>query len=142
MSSIERFSPTLSFSPHKVFTPVTMPSGGRAKKPHNKVKTGCMTCRKRRIKCDEAKPACLQCTESLRKCEGYQPPQTWLFRPRKSVNKTRDNYTLVNMPGIAVLQSISPAVSLQSNGDRRSFQFWIEQAAPIFSCYFGVFPIF
>ncbi|OAA47566.1 Zn(2)-C6 fungal-type DNA-binding domain protein [Metarhizium rileyi] len=57
----------------------------RAGKP--KVKTGCITCesgyegsalppsntnhRIRRIKCDEAKPACLRCTSTGRKCDGY-----------------------------------------------------------------------
>ncbi|CEJ82076.1 Putative C6 zinc finger domain protein [[Torrubiella] hemipterigena] len=35
------------------------------------VKTGCVTCRKRKIKCDEAKPACQKCTASGRTCDGY-----------------------------------------------------------------------
>ncbi|KAJ9292697.1 transcriptional regulator family: Fungal Specific TF [Paecilomyces variotii] len=36
-----------------------------------KVKTGCITCKIRRVKCDEEKPACRRCRSSKRKCDGY-----------------------------------------------------------------------
>ncbi|KAK4193940.1 transcriptional regulatory protein moc3 [Podospora australis] len=36
-----------------------------------RTKTGCLTCRKRRIKCDEGKPTCGNCIKSKRECEGY-----------------------------------------------------------------------
>ncbi|KAH9989884.1 hypothetical protein F4779DRAFT_259484 [Xylariaceae sp. FL0662B] len=36
-----------------------------------KVRTGCITCKKRHIKCDEAKPHCRNCLESRGHCEGY-----------------------------------------------------------------------
>ncbi|KAI8629018.1 hypothetical protein F5Y19DRAFT_475578 [Xylariaceae sp. FL1651] len=36
-----------------------------------RTKTGCLTCRKRRIKCDEGKPTCNNCVKSKRQCEGY-----------------------------------------------------------------------
>ena len=41
----------------------------RASKP--KVRTGCLTCKIRRVKCDEGKPACQKCTSTGRKCDGY-----------------------------------------------------------------------
>ncbi|KAF9774007.1 hypothetical protein IL306_008059 [Fusarium sp. DS 682] len=37
-----------------------------------KVKTGCATCRTRKIKCDEAKPFCQKCVKTGRKCDGYE----------------------------------------------------------------------
>ncbi|KAF2747350.1 hypothetical protein M011DRAFT_56878 [Sporormia fimetaria CBS 119925] len=37
-----------------------------------RVKTGCDTCRLRRVKCDETKPECLRCTKSGRNCGGYK----------------------------------------------------------------------
>ncbi|KAJ5370292.1 uncharacterized protein N7496_006384, partial [Penicillium cataractarum] len=37
--------------------------GGRSK--------GCKTCRRRRVKCDEAKPTCERCQKLSLKCEGY-----------------------------------------------------------------------
>ncbi|KAK4121623.1 hypothetical protein N657DRAFT_577165 [Parathielavia appendiculata] len=49
-------------------------SGGRHKKEiKRRTKTGCLTCRKRRIKCDEGKPTCNNCKKSKRECMGYDP---------------------------------------------------------------------
>ncbi|KAF2032020.1 hypothetical protein EK21DRAFT_62027 [Setomelanomma holmii] len=49
-------------------------SGGRHKKEiKRRTKTGCLTCRKRRIKCDEAHPSCRNCQKSKRECLGYDP---------------------------------------------------------------------
>ncbi|PVI07171.1 hypothetical protein DM02DRAFT_355114 [Periconia macrospinosa] len=49
-------------------------SGGRHKKEiKRRTKTGCLTCRKRRIKCDEAHPVCRNCQKSKRDCLGYDP---------------------------------------------------------------------
>ncbi|KAJ9307952.1 transcriptional regulator family: Fungal Specific TF [Paecilomyces variotii] len=39
--------------------------------PKKRTKTGCLTCRKRRIKCGEEKPICNNCVKSKRECEGY-----------------------------------------------------------------------
>ncbi|KAF2196101.1 hypothetical protein GQ43DRAFT_384040 [Delitschia confertaspora ATCC 74209] len=51
-----------------------MMSGGRHKKEiKRRTKTGCLTCRKRRIKCDEAHPVCRNCQKSKRECLGYDP---------------------------------------------------------------------
>ncbi|KAH7184779.1 uncharacterized protein B0J16DRAFT_340450 [Fusarium flagelliforme] len=34
-------------------------------------RTGCQTCRKRRIKCDETRPSCTKCVQAGWKCDGY-----------------------------------------------------------------------
>ncbi|KAI5808737.1 hypothetical protein DFH27DRAFT_522152 [Peziza echinospora] len=55
-------------------TPERIMSGGRHKKEiKRRTKTGCLTCRKRRIKCDEAHPTCKNCAKSKRECMGYDP---------------------------------------------------------------------
>ncbi|OJJ43891.1 hypothetical protein ASPZODRAFT_145825 [Penicilliopsis zonata CBS 506.65] len=36
-----------------------------------RTKTGCRTCRVRRVKCDEARPACQRCVSTGRVCDGY-----------------------------------------------------------------------
>lgn len=46
----------------------------RIRKAHNKVRTGCLTCKIRRKKCDETWPACTRCTSTGRKCDGYATP--------------------------------------------------------------------
>lgn len=37
-----------------------------------RTRTGCLTCRKRRIKCDERKPHCFNCERSKKLCLGYE----------------------------------------------------------------------
>ncbi|KAE9373944.1 hypothetical protein N431DRAFT_374634 [Stipitochalara longipes BDJ] len=44
----------------------------RASKP--KTKTGCVTCKIRRVKCDEAKPTCNRCIKACIPCDGYVTP--------------------------------------------------------------------
>lgn len=43
----------------------------QAKMSRKRTKTGCLTCRKRRIKCGEERPVCRNCVKSKRHCEGY-----------------------------------------------------------------------
>lgn len=51
----------------------------KAKLSRKRTKTGCLTCRKRRIKCGEERPVCKNCIKSKRHCEGYS--QRVLFKP-------------------------------------------------------------
>ncbi|KAH7094320.1 maltose O-acetyltransferas-like protein [Paraphoma chrysanthemicola] len=43
----------------------------------NRTKTGCGTCRRRKKKCDEAKPECNNCTRGGFVCEGYASKIPW-----------------------------------------------------------------
>jgi hypothetical protein len=40
-------------------------------------KTGCITCRRRKKKCDETKPRCLNCDKNAVFCEGYNEKHIW-----------------------------------------------------------------
>ncbi|KAL8349124.1 hypothetical protein RB598_004805 [Gaeumannomyces tritici] len=46
------------------------PRATRASQP--KARTGCKTCERRHVKCDETKPACLRCVKWQGFCEGYE----------------------------------------------------------------------
>ncbi|KAI3052387.1 transcriptional regulator family: Fungal Specific TF [Aspergillus niger] len=46
-------------------------SGSIQKVPKKRTKSGCLTCRQRRIKCGEEKPICNNCIKSKRVCKGY-----------------------------------------------------------------------
>ncbi|BCR96388.1 putative C6 finger domain protein [Aspergillus luchuensis] len=48
-------------------------SGSTQKVPKKRTKSGCLTCRQRRIKCGEEKPICNNCIKSKRDCKGYGP---------------------------------------------------------------------
>ncbi|KAH8884691.1 hypothetical protein GQ53DRAFT_879816 [Thozetella sp. PMI_491] len=39
--------------------------------PRRKAKSGCGTCRNRKVKCDEGRPACQRCSTTGRICDGY-----------------------------------------------------------------------
>ncbi|KAH7159487.1 hypothetical protein B0J13DRAFT_465464 [Dactylonectria estremocensis] len=43
----------------------------RPKAKFSRTKSGCRTCRIRRVKCDEMHPVCSQCTNTGRTCDGY-----------------------------------------------------------------------
>ncbi|KAG7152217.1 Transcriptional regulatory protein moc3 like [Verticillium longisporum] len=52
-------------------------------------KTGCITCRKRKKKCDEAKPRCMNCEKNAVVCEGYHEKKLW----RSGKDKASDGHT-------------------------------------------------
>ncbi|KAJ5341260.1 hypothetical protein N7541_010384 [Penicillium brevicompactum] len=56
--------------------PLPVP-GNQAKVTKGRSKTGCITCRRRKKKCDETKPACLNCQKNAVVCEGYPPKEIW-----------------------------------------------------------------
>ncbi|VEU20366.1 DEKNAAC101080 [Brettanomyces naardenensis] len=46
-------------------------------------RTGCLTCRRRRIKCDEGRPFCHNCLKSHKLCSGYAHVEEMLRKKRK-----------------------------------------------------------
>jgi Fungal Zn(2)-Cys(6) binuclear cluster domain len=58
----------------QIQTRTTAPQPGQQRRHRTsteKVRTGCITCKRRHIKCDEAKPHCSNCLKSRGHCEGY-----------------------------------------------------------------------
>jgi hypothetical protein len=56
---------------------------------HHKVRTGCLTCKNRRVKCDEARPTCLRCRASGKECLGYPAlPEANIFEPTSSKRRS------------------------------------------------------
>ncbi|KAI1111599.1 hypothetical protein F5Y14DRAFT_304690 [Nemania sp. NC0429] len=52
-----------------------------------KVRTGCVTCKARKVKCDEARPSCLRCQTGSRICGGYRAPPPGSFSWDHVLNK-------------------------------------------------------
>jgi hypothetical protein len=85
-------------------------------KMRKRTKTGCLTCRKRRIKCGEERPTCGNCIKSKRQCEGYNqrvifktPIENW---PNHPGNVSTIQYHTSMLPGSGRNQSFrSPSVS-------------------------------
>ncbi|CAJ0555135.1 Ff.00g052000.m01.CDS01 [Fusarium sp. VM40] len=57
-------------------------------------KTGCITCRKRKKKCDEAKPRCMNCEKNAVVCEGYHEKQIWKSGKEKAEEERLRQETL------------------------------------------------
>lgn len=50
---------------------------GVTKPKQSKSRNGCITCKKKRLKCDETKPSCAQCQKRGVECEGYKIAYKW-----------------------------------------------------------------
>ncbi|KAI1121794.1 hypothetical protein F5Y10DRAFT_271714 [Nemania abortiva] len=91
--------------------------GKRQRAYQPKTQSGCLTCKIRRVKCDEGLPACFRCTSTGRNCDGYTHIKT-LIAPA----------------------SIPAAPSLQihaSQRSQRSFTFFIQCTCPQLAGFFG-----
>lgn len=75
---------------------------------------GCATCKRRRRKCDERRPACINCTSSGRTCEGFADPFRTVSKPTGvgSVVSIPASLTVgdANMPRIASFQHLADAI--------------------------------
>ncbi|KAH6659084.1 hypothetical protein BKA67DRAFT_665932 [Truncatella angustata] len=54
-----------------------------AEDKRRKSRSGCSSCKARRIKCDETQPECQQCTRSHDECPGYSLPYKWSSKHEK-----------------------------------------------------------
>ncbi|WAO94654.1 Zn(2)-C6 fungal-type domain-containing protein [Fusarium falciforme] len=86
---------------------------------HRRSNGGCITCRVRRVKCDEKKPSCKRCISTGRKCDGYPVP-----KPRLEAVSV-----VVMGSGSCSTPGACPARS------RQSFQMFSELYAPMLSGY-------
>lgn len=63
--------------PRKRGRPRKHPVVEQKKTSHARSKTGCGTCRRRKKKCDEGKPSCMNCEKNNVFCDGYEAKQPW-----------------------------------------------------------------
>lgn len=64
-----------------------------SRRKHHKVLSGCVTCKRRRVKCDEAQPTCQRCTRAKVPCGGYKVPKARIFEPTKSTTLNEQDLT-------------------------------------------------
>ncbi|KAL4908046.1 hypothetical protein BDW74DRAFT_148500 [Aspergillus multicolor] len=77
--------------------PLPVP-GGQLKITKGRSKTGCITCRRRKKKCDETKPACLNCQKNAVVCEGYPPKEIWKSGKQKLEDARTQTVVLRSLP--------------------------------------------
>ncbi|KAL1743849.1 hypothetical protein HDZ31DRAFT_64657 [Schizophyllum fasciatum] len=64
-----------AMSPHVASHPYRMDEVPRKRPKYTRSKTGCLTCRAKKVKCDEAKPVCTRCAHGQRECTWPNPRQ-------------------------------------------------------------------
>ncbi|KAI1822220.1 fungal-specific transcription factor domain-containing protein [Xylaria intraflava] len=69
-------------------------------------KTGCITCRKRKKKCDEAKPRCLNCEKNAVVCEGYHEKTLWKSGREKAEEERQRKQSLPHITLQPIFQGI------------------------------------
>ena len=83
----------------------------RAKKP--KTRTGCQTCKLRKVKCDERRPGCKKCELAGRECSGY----------KITISQTDENRHTLVIPRSALVSQPQTLPNL-SVPEARSFDFF------------------
>lgn len=91
----------------------------------SKSKLGCLTCKIRRVKCDEHKPICRRCSSTGRRCEFQRASSVDIYSPaRISLEQNRGalniNFTenLLSAP-------------IARNQERRAFHFFFHKISPL-----------
>lgn len=88
----------------------------RARAP--KVRSGCLTCKIRRVKCDEVRPSCHRCTSTSRTCDGYD-----ILRPVAPPHQA----PRMDPPSEHTVLLLSPTIGhLKDRRASRSLQFFQE----------------
>lgn len=69
---------------------------------------GCLPCRKRHVRCDEAKPSCARCIKRKEVCTGYRDADSLIFR--HETDQTIDRLQSLNSTTTSPLASTGAAI--------------------------------
>ncbi|WQF85746.1 Putative zn(2)Cys(6) fungal-type DNA-binding domain, fungal transcription factor [Colletotrichum destructivum] len=108
------------------------------KRPHKKVRTGCGPCKRRKVKCDEQRPKCTQCTRQDTQCDITSNYQMEPPAPSPSFSEVRvDESMILNMLDLELIHHWTSSTydSLTSSPLLRTF--WLRNAVKVgFRCGF------
>ncbi|KAM0715699.1 hypothetical protein Q7P37_009199 [Cladosporium fusiforme] len=109
-----------------------------SRKGRSKVKTGCRTCKARKVKCDERFPACNRCISTGRVCDGYGiwggGGNSYGERYAKSNSPPEQCSTTLLAPRV---HRISTRPGLANSGERAYFDWFINQSSTKLPGIFG-----
>ncbi len=99
-----------------------------------KVKTGCLTCKSRHLKCGEEKPYCRRCISTGRTCDGYSSSKPPVKTAREGIKHLAKELIIIHYAS-DLPTSFSSAIS-QNTKEQRSFDYFRTRTAPdLLSCF-------
>ncbi|PMD42765.1 hypothetical protein L207DRAFT_424534 [Hyaloscypha variabilis F] len=101
-----------------------------AKVAKGRSKTGCITCRRRKKKCDETKPGCTNCEKNSVICEGYPEKTTWKSGKEKGEEARLRRATSIT---ISTMQLPYLVHGVETEGDRMFLHHYISRLSSIFT---------
>lgn len=104
-------------NPISISPPQSRPEMAQRKRPkYTRSKTGCLTCRVKKIKCDETKPNCMRCTHGSRECSWPEGVPT----RKKSVARREDPDSRPSTAGSSGLSEASTPPARDITPPRRN----------------------
>lgn len=101
---------------------------------HRKVRTGCQTCKIRRVRCDEGKPDCQRCVSTGRKCDGYAKEDRSPLSASAPQTTISPGSTRASEPFFARSQhttlALRPTLPQRCSKEARSYRYFLEVAGP------------
>ncbi|KAJ0426839.1 hypothetical protein BJY00DRAFT_271064 [Aspergillus carlsbadensis] len=102
----------------------------RKRKYTHRARTGCETCRIRRIKCDESPGSCRNCTSTGRRCEGYDLTRLPRRRSPLAVGGGGGGGVMT------IMADLNTALPARSSDERRCFDVFHTRTIPMFVSLF------
>ncbi|KAL2406153.1 hypothetical protein ABEF93_003612 [Exophiala dermatitidis] len=123
MTAVQKFAQKVDGHHHDLLNPYSR-LRRRRRTAHEKSRTGCMTCKARKVKCDETKPYCRRCTESGRECDGPISSGLRFIHEGRTVSEGN---------GLFYRPEISLATPQHDSAEQRAFHHFLHRAAPVFA---------
>jgi Fungal specific transcription factor domain/Fungal Zn(2)-Cys(6) binuclear cluster domain len=98
----------------------------------NKVRSGCLTCKARHLKCGEEKPQCRRCITTGRTCDGYQ---SCMPAVKREFKRSTEKLVMIHYtPHISTALNMTISPDTQ---EQRSFHYFRTRTAPDLMACFG-----
>lgn len=93
-------------------------------------KTGCRTCKQRRVKCGEERPFCFRCFKFSVQCDGYEVPENPANLPGRDHKSIALPKSLVKAP----LWQENPSMSLFTSSRKTAISIYFATRLPLTYC--------
>ncbi|KAH7400138.1 hypothetical protein BKA64DRAFT_475215 [Cadophora sp. MPI-SDFR-AT-0126] len=91
------------------------------RRPHRKTKTGCLTCKKRKIKCDESRPECDNCIKHTLEC-AYAPSKVHVSATGTALSSSGSH--VLNLIDMELLHNYCTSTALTLHRDPAIVKLW------------------